>query len=168
MTSIKDRPALKIGRTAAERIAEGIALVGLAAMIVVTAAHWPLLPERRPQHFDAAGRPDAWGSRGMLLSVPLVAVGLYVLLTVLSFFPRRFNYLWPITPENARDQYRLARQLVVHVKMVVVWIFGYITWGTIRTGMGRMAGLGAAFLPVSLILVFGLIVIYSVRSYRAR
>lgn len=168
MTSIKDRPALKIGRTAAERVAEVIALVGLAAMILVTAAHWPLLPERLPQHFDAAGRPDAWGSWGMLLTELLVTVGLYAVLTVLSFFPRWFNYLWPITPENARDQYRLARQLVVHLKVVVVWIFGYIAWGTIRTGMGRMAGLGAAFLPVSLILVFGLIVVYLVRSYRVR
>jgi uncharacterized membrane protein len=147
---------------------EGVALLGLVIMLLVTAGCWPLLPDRVPQHFDTAGRPDAWGPRGLLLTLPLVSAVLYLFLSALSLFPHWFNYVWPITQENARAQYLLARQLLVAMKAYVVWTFGWMLWATIRTALGRGSGLGAAFLPVDLVAVFAMLAVYLVHAYRSR
>lgn len=168
MKTNPNRPVLRIPLTKIEWGMEAIALIGVVCAVALAAFHWPALPERLPHHFNAAGKPDAWGSKESMLALPAVALLLYAVLSVLSRFPHRYNYLWPITPENARAQYLLARQLLAAIKAVEVWTFAWILWGTIRTALGSAGGLGAAFLPLSLAAVFGALAVYFVRSYQLR
>jgi uncharacterized membrane protein len=147
---------------------ETIALVGVVATLALTISFWPALPDRMPHHFDLSGRPDAWSQKVTMLVLPLISAVLYLSLSVLSRSPHHFTYPWPITPENARAQYRWARQLVVNLKVVVVCAFGWILWGTIQTGLGNRAGLGALFLPVVLVSTFGVVGFYLLKSHGSR
>lgn len=66
---------------------EAAPLAVLAAQVALAAASWIRAPDRLPVHFDLAGRPHRYGGKvEAILLVPLVAVGLYALLT---FLPRR-------------------------------------------------------------------------------
>jgi len=93
---------------------------------------------------------------------------LYTGLTVLSRYPHIYNYAWPITLQNAATQYRLARQMVIVLKTEIVWIFAYLDWQTIQTALGRAQGLGQAFLPIFLFIIFGSLGFYLYKGFQAR
>ncbi len=168
MKAAQKRPVLKIPLTRFEWLMEAVALLGLTGMLVLLAYHWPTLPDRLPHHFNAAGHPDAWGPKSLLLSLPAVPGVIYLALTILQRFPHVYNYVWPITPDNARAQYLLARQLLAVIKVIEVWTFSWILWCTIRTALGAASGLGPAFLPLSLMAIFGSLAAYLVRARQLR
>jgi len=62
-------------------------------------------------------------------------VGLYVMMTVLNFFPHTFNYLVEITEKNARAQYANARLMMNFMKVELVYLFAYVTWGTVQAAL---------------------------------
>ena len=103
-----------------------------------------------------------------MLSLPAVPGVIYLALTILQRFPHVYNYVWPITPDNARVQYLLARQLLAVIKVIEVWTFSWILWCTIRTALGAASGLGPAFLPLSLVAIFGSLAAYLVRARQLR
>jgi hypothetical protein len=143
-----------------------------AAAAIVTALVLLLpygdIPDRIPRHFGASGDPDAWGDKSLLLWLTGLNVLLYAGMTVGSRFPHRFNYPWPITHQNASQQYRLARRLLMAVKGAVAWIFTYITYATVQTASGEAEGLGAGFLPFALGITFVPVAAYFVLAYRCR
>lgn len=69
-------------------------LVLIAGMLGLAAASWSTAPDRIPVHWNVAGDVDRWGGRFEgLLSVPLLALGLYALLLFLPRIdPGRANY----------------------------------------------------------------------------
>jgi hypothetical protein len=121
-----------------------------------------------PVHFNAAGLPDGFGSKSTLWILPLTAVFLYLLLTVLEAFPNIYNFPVKITPGNAFIQYRLATRLIRILKTILLILFSFISYKTIKTATGDTTGLGKAFLPVFLLITFGVIIIYIVHSLNNR
>ena len=129
---------------------------------------WPVLADRVPQHFGPSGRPDAWGSRNILWLFPAMALGIYVLMTILNRFPQTFNYPWPITEQNAEVQYLLARTLLVAVKAEIGGLMLFLEWKTIEVALGRSTGLGEMFLPFFLSVIALTMALYFVKAFRAR
>jgi hypothetical protein len=142
--------------------------LGLLFMFWVVVKNWSDLPEVIPSHFGASGKPDGWSGKSGLWILPAIGVLIYIGLTVLSKYPHIYNYAWPITPENARTQYRLSRQMIVVLKTEIVLIFAYIVWQTVQTALGKAGGLGGAFMPVFLLLIFGSIGWHLFKAYQAR
>ncbi|NLL53485.1 MAG: DUF1648 domain-containing protein [Peptococcaceae bacterium] len=121
-----------------------------------------------PSHFGSSGIPDAWSSKLSIWLLPGIGAGLYLLLTIVSKFPHTFNFPWAVTEENAERQYLIGRTMVISLKAELIWLFAYIEFSTIQVAMGKSNGLGKAFLPITLIIVFGTIVICLVKGYKAR
>jgi uncharacterized membrane protein len=150
---------------------EVLSLLGILCSCSIIAAYWQRLPRIIPSHFDFEGRVDGFADKEALLILPAVSVGLYILLTVLSRFHRLLRFSWPFnatTEEAYRRQARIARSLYCWCKFEIVWLFTYISWATIRVGLGKAQGLGRAFLPVVLIVVGGTIMVHLVWAYRHR
>ncbi|MBP2032968.1 hypothetical protein J2Z42_001647 [Clostridium algifaecis] len=85
---------------------------------------------------------------------------MYIFLTTLSRFPRIYNYLKPITKENAEYQYKCARQLIIIIKAEFAIIFTYVGWNSIKVALEKVSGLGIWFLPIILVVIFGTLAIY--------
>ena len=122
------------------------------------------LPERIPTHFNIAGEPDGYGSKSTLWILPVTAVIMYIGMTILELFPHIYNYPVEITPENAVRQYRIATRLIRILKTIIAILFSFLSYQTIKTALGITGGLGKVFLPVSLLITFGVIIIYVVGS----
>ncbi|MCL4709172.1 DUF1648 domain-containing protein [bacterium] len=159
-----ERPKLDLPPSRFEQILEFFSGLGVLAFGLMMLQFWFSLPEKIPTHFGATGEPDGWGSKYMLLALFLLAVVLYIGLTILRRYPHKYNYLWPITAQNAAAHYRLARQLVGFLKCTMVWMFAYIAWQTIQTALGNATGLSLAFLPFVLVLDFGTIIFYLIKA----
>ncbi|MFN0140903.1 MAG: hypothetical protein ACKVQW_12565 [Pyrinomonadaceae bacterium] len=145
---------------------EIIAILGLVIQIGVLVIAWRPLPEYFPVHFDFSGQNDFEGSKlDLLMLLGLSAVS-YVGLTSLSFFPEKFNYPWPIQPEDSERQYSLARGFVQLIKAESIWIFCLIQYSIIGIGMGNMERLPKIFIPSIILAVSTTIIGYFLLATR--
>lgn len=137
----KGRPVLKIPRSPLEIIIEVMAVFGILVHALMLFHHWPTLPDVIPTHFGFSGEADGWGSKNTLIVLFATNIGLYLMMTVLTFFPHTFNYVVEITEKNVREQYYYARLMSNFMKLEVVWMFVYLEWGTLQVALGKASGL---------------------------
>ncbi|HBQ27089.1 MAG TPA: hypothetical protein DD791_11900 [Syntrophomonas sp.] len=159
------RPVLKLPLTGWEKGLEVLSVLGVLFVFLLVYQSWGILPDRIPTHFGFTGAPDAWGNKGNLFFLPLIALAMYLLLTIVSRFPHTFNYPVKITEENAATQYIMARYLIAVLKVETIWLFVYIQWVTIEVALGKAMGLSNLFLPIFLVVMLGTLVVY---FYKAR
>jgi uncharacterized membrane protein len=126
------------------------------------------LPDRIPTHFNFAGQPNGWGSPSSLMELPVVAVVIYLGMTLLARFPESFNYPVEVTAENRPRLEALTLDLIAWMKMEMVCLFAWIQWVIIemaRRGRGDLSFM--ALLPVFLVALFGTIIWFIVAMRRA-
>jgi uncharacterized membrane protein len=162
------RPKIKISRTATDWAIDFIAFAFLAALIAIPSMNYSSLPDTIPSHFNAAGQPDDYGGKGTLWMLPATGLFFFILMTIVEQFPQIYNYPVEITEENAERQYRNAVRLIRLLKTLILIIFSFLSFKTIQTAAGKSSGLGKAFLPVFLLITFGIIIIFIVKSLNSR
>lgn len=102
------------GLTRALRIAAWVPVLAAGILLLV---RYPGLPETVPTHFGVGGQPDGWGPKWSIFVVFGMLTVLMVGISVLSRFPRVFNYSVAVTDENAQRVYRAGERLMV-------WLLG--------------------------------------------
>src|SRR6266436_100866 len=164
----RSRPVLHLPRTPLETLLEALTVLGLIAVIAMTAWGWLILPARIPTHYGLSGAPDAYGGKGSLLILPILSVCLAVLLVFVSRYPHRYNYPWPITVENAPRQYYLARLLLRWITLEMVWMFCGLQWILIQAAQSHAGGAILLFTPVIVLTLIVTIILYRRAAARAR
>jgi uncharacterized membrane protein len=133
-------------------IIEASALVILLSTFAYVITNWNTIPEQIPSHFNFQGQIDSWSSKNFVFFPVLVSLFLYLLLTVVSFFPSMWNMPVKITEENMEQAYHYTRNMITILKLELVSVFAYIT---IQTSKAQV--LSPYFLPVFLTVIFGTI-----------
>lgn len=162
------RPRIELEPSSLERVLAMLTWIAVALNVLTLFYYWPQLPDRVPQHFDARGSVNAWGSPGWLLILPIMSLVLVVLFGWLTRFPHRYNFPWEITEENAERQYQLANQLMAGIRVCMAWVFASISWEVCRVAVGGQAMFSVAFVPLLMAMIFGPLVWYFVRAHQAR
>ena len=98
----------------------------------------------------------------------IIAILIYVGLTILGRYPHAYNYLVPITAQNAAIQYRLGRSMVIWLKAFCVWMFVGIVWGQARVALGDADGLNPMIIVGFVIAIHLVMVVFLYRSFRYR
>lgn len=145
-----------------------VSLFAIASNFSLLLILWNDLPERVPIHFGITGVADRWGSKQHLILLPLIALGIYIVLTIALRLGNPGNSLIAITPENAERQKVLMTRMIAWIQAETLWLFTLVEWQSIRVAMGRANGLGGQFLPIVLVVIFGTIGYYIWRSYQLR
>jgi len=159
-----NRPVIRPEMTPVDWLLEAMALVGLGVLLGYVAYYYPKLPASIPTHFNAAGVADEYGTRASILFLPVIALSIYVMMTLINLIPHMFNYPGKITPANALRQYTLATRLVRYLKTLLALLFFYISYSTTQVAINEASGLGLWFLPVFLSFLFIPIIVYMVMA----
>jgi uncharacterized membrane protein len=152
------------------KVLETLSLVCLAVIALITyqAFNGPEpLPARIPIHFDAAGNANGWGPPSSLVMLPIVAAGLYLLITVISLLPTGIRSAVKLTPESRERIQALTRQMLAWIKAEMVGLFLFIQWfilAGIRDGSNRIPAIPA---PVFLVVIFATVGWHLVAVFRA-
>lgn len=162
----KARPKISLKSNSFDKWIEAMGWLALLLMWGVTAWFFESLPEKIPTHFNAAGEPDAWGNKSFLFISPGISSLLFLLISLVSLYPHKFNYNIEITSENAAYQYANAVRMMRVMKLAMMLIFLFILVMTIRTALGKAEGLGWWFILAVFGLMLGPIVYFLNRSYR--
>jgi hypothetical protein len=104
---------------------------------------YPKLPDRFPIHFGFSGRPDSWGRKEWVWFMPAISTTLYV-------FDR---YILSLVARDPRHPGMLTGVAWLYFEMLLMFLF--IEARSIAVARGRAAGLGKAFLPVTLLIIGG-------------
>ncbi|MBM3426670.1 MAG: DUF1648 domain-containing protein [Bacteroidetes bacterium] len=161
------RPKIKLIPSTTDKLLDLLSWLTLLVLWGYTFSHYSSLPETIPTHFNAAGEADGFGSKASLIALPIIATVLFIGLTVLNRYPHVFNYPTAITQDNALRLYTLATRMLSYLKLVLVLVFGGIELMTIQHASGKGAGLGAWFLPLTLILIFLPLIYFVIKSVKS-
>jgi hypothetical protein len=145
------------------RALEFVSLLALAAIAWVTfstLAGPHGFGGRVPTRLDAAGRPVAWGPPWMLLVLPITAVVIYLLMTLVARYPGAFNYPVRVTPANYARLQALALEMIAWLKAEVAWLLAVIQIETVRAARAGHVGLSSLFMPIATGVIFATIIGY--------
>jgi Protein of unknown function (DUF1648) len=146
----------------------GIAALALLGWITGAALYGPNhLPDRVPTHFDAAGHPNAWGSPTGMLLLPVVAAGLYLLMSLVTRYPGAFHYPVRVTRENIEQLQSITLDMIAWLKVENTCLFLVLQSAFIqaaRTGNGRLFPM---ILPFFIAAIFGTIGWHILALFRA-
>ena len=81
--------------------------------------------EEVPLHWNVRGEIDSWGDTWTIVLLPVIALALYGLLTLLQRRPQWYNYPCKIT--DKAGAYKLMSGMLGHIKNFVMLLFLYIT-----------------------------------------
>lgn len=148
-------------------------VIAVAAITVLCGMTWLALEGpnplsgRIPTHFNAAGEPNAWGPPGTLWLLPVVAMGLYLLISLVALFPAAFNFPLRVTPGNRARLEALTLQMISCLKAELSGLFLTIQWSIIASARNGHASLPPVIVPLFLIAVFGNIGWHMAAVFRA-
>ena len=166
--SLEGRPKLNVQLTTTDKLLELFGWGVLLALWVWTGTSYSNLPDSIPTHFNAAGEADDYGRKASIFGLPVVASLLYIGLTLLNRVPHIFNFPTPVTQENALIQYMNATRMIRFLKLILVVVFGGISFQTIQQANGETDGLGVWFLPVTLGLIFLPLIYFVIKSFQTK
>lgn len=142
--------------------------LGILAWITVAALYGPdRLPDRVPTHFDAAGHANGWGSPAGMIIMPIVAVGLYLLMTLAGRFPSAFNYPVRVTPLNLPRLQTVALNMIAWIKVEIACLFAVLQWVFVQSARSGEGHLFPLVLPVFLVVIFGTVALHIAALFRA-
>jgi len=95
-----DRPKLKIELESIDKVIEVIGIIGLILLIGLPIIYFSELPETIPRHFGFNGQPDGFSGRGIIWTLPIIGVIMYVGMFWLNKYPHTFNYPQQISNKN--------------------------------------------------------------------
>jgi len=160
---IKGEIQMKLKWSKFQMTIELITVILLILMWGYLIISWSDIPDKIPGHYNAAGIVDRWGNKNEILALPISSVLLYILLTVVSFFPLLWNVPVKITEENMDFVYSSSKNMLILLKLEVIICFTYIFYCNIKTH-----SLGIWFLPLWLAIIFGTIINYMIRVINYR
>lgn len=147
---MEPRPRIKLLLSPFDKTIEGLCIFLLAALWLSAIYFYWKMPQTIPIHFNAAGKPHSFGTKGSLLFLPFIGNLIYVGISALNKHPHVFNYLTPITTENAAEQYNIATRVLRFIKLVVLIIFISIVLYSYLSTIGAVGKEGRWFLPIIL------------------
>lgn len=164
---MKQRPKLNLKITPLELVLNGVTLVLLIGSVIYLLYVYQTLPSQVPAHYNALGEVDRWGDKWEMLILPIIAIMLWVGMTILEKYPHVYNYI-NLTKENVRNQYLNARLMINILKNIITLVFVYLTWKDVQIALDNDHSLGAWFMPVFLTVILVPLIYFIIRSFQIK
>ncbi len=134
----------------------GLGLLAVLFWITYSALNGPeKLPDRIPTHFDISGQPNGWGPSAFLWFLPIVATGIYLLMTVLGSIQfRRYNLPVLVTETNLPFIQKQTSEMVAWIKCELLCLFAYLQWSIIQSARSSEFRLSPLLIPLFLLMIF--------------
>ena len=135
----------------------------LAAAAFYLWANWMAIPQKIPTHYRFGGQPDAWGNKSSCVVLLVIGGVMWLMMWGIEQVPMIWNTGVQVTEENRVRVYRILKNLLVTIRLVIAAIFAWM-----EVCSARSQPLGSWFMPLTMLLVFGPIVFCLVQLYWKR
>jgi len=134
-------------------ILEIICIVGIGLIIYLIIITFPELPERIPKHWDYKGKPDQWGGKSNFLTIPVITIMIYIMLTIiprLSMYLFKVKYPYTYEKTNSTQLLRILRLF----KTVMVCMNFLDIYGRSMNFLGKEPVIGMLNVWIQIIIIF--------------
>ena len=121
-----------------------------------------------PIHFNLAGEVDGWGDSSSLLMSPIMALVIYIILTLGEKYPKLGNYPIKVTDGNRVVLYSLMIRLIRYIKPLILLNFAYIGHASIAIAIGNTTGLNQHIMIISFVSMLIIVGIYALKMVKAK
>lgn len=149
---------IKIKRNALDIIETIVSLLCLIGVVVYLMVMWSRIPNQIPAHFNAAGEVNRWGSKSELIVLPIISWVFFGFITLVERYPQIWNTGVTVTEENCARVYRILKNMIEVIKMLMLAVFASIT-----VLSSLVLRLPIWYLGVFLLAVFGSIAFFLVQ-----
>ena len=118
----------------------------------------PDLPQQVAIHFNIAGEADNWGSKYILLLMPVIVLFMALAMEAVEKHPEWHTYPASKTKENEQAMYSISQRTMNLVKNAILLIFSLLQLEMIRSATTENTSIGAAFFVLLLAVVVAPIV----------
>ncbi|HWT26743.1 MAG TPA: DUF1648 domain-containing protein [Mobilitalea sp.] len=153
---------MKLKTTKFQIAIEIISAAGLAGMFIYLFLKWGNIPAKVPMHYNLYGEINRWGNKSEIITVPIIALSIYLLLTFISFFPGIWNMPVTPTPENKSKIYSSVKSMLLVIKLELVYSFFFLTYKTANS-----SALSGYYALVILVVSLGTIIFFVTRVVKA-
>lgn len=112
--------------------------------------NWGQLPEQIPTHFTITGEADAYGGKGSLVFLIVLAWVLFIMLSLSVKFPNMWNFPVQVTEENKDRLFAIARFMMEIIKVLTCILLSLIMLAS---------ALSFGLPPIAMIILFAAIMI---------
>ena len=150
-----DRPQIKLIKTRLDVILESTTFIILAFLWVYVIISYKSLPEIIPAHYGMDGTVDRYDKKITVFLLPGILTIIVIGLRLLTRFAHKFNYLTPITKENAEKQYKLSTRMLRVINFIIAMAFSYIAIKEIYDSKQSQAVMSWWFIPALFVALIG-------------
>lgn len=143
-----------------QKVLEVITAALLLGQIIYVAVRYPQIDGKIPTHYDLAGNPDAWSNKSMIFLLLAATIFLYILLTVIIFFPKMWNVPTKVTAQNQAIVTKYVIDMTLLDKLLIVACFFYMTVCSLEG-----IALGLWFTIFMLVSILGVTFYYTIRMF---
>jgi len=140
-----------------DKVLEVFGIIGLLLLLFIPFYFYKDLPQIIPSHFGANGLPDEFSGIDSIFVMPVIGIILYIVLSVINFFPQSINVSVDTSAENKTIIYKLVSRVLRILKLIIILFFTYINYFTIQIALGNSKSLGAFFIIGFILAIFSVI-----------
>lgn len=136
--------------------------LGVGALsIVLPIIFWNKIPDKIPSHYNVSGIADQYSDKGILIFLLFVTAFLMGIMSITVYYVKQ-EVVSRYAKEAEKSQMGDVYAMLIFMNFAIQCMFAYIIF---CSAAGRE--LGAWFLPIVLIAVFGPLLFFLIKSYRA-
>lgn len=147
------RPKLELSKTTLQKTAN---LIGYGLLIVSTVyslINLSSLPSQVAIHFNSVGEADGWGSKYLLLLLPLIGIIIGLVLEALEKNPHVHNYPAHINESNVQRYYAISIRTSNLIKNATVAILGLLQIEIVQSAKQADFKIGAILMAVYIVAI---------------
>ena len=163
-----DRPKIKLKLDKKDLAIIALTVLSVLVNFIIVFYYYPQLPNEIAHHFNGAGKPDSYGNKSFIISLPIIATLLSLFLIALCKIPESFNYLVEITEENAKLHYTLATKMMRFIALAISLLFLDLTYQTISVGLKIREELSVISVLLFLVLISVVLGVYIAKSRKIK
>lgn len=157
-------PKIDVKPTKTDRLLMRIGWILVGLHFIVIAVFYFDLPNTIPTHFNLKGEADGFGSKTNLWALPILSLGTFYALWLLTIRMKPWNYNYPtkVTEKNAPALYALSISMMVWINLGTALLFLTVSLHSMASAK-EIAGITLSWLPMILvagITLYPFIVIY--------
>lgn len=137
-----------------------VMIIGIAIYLIL---NWANIPEKVPMHYNFAGKVDRFGNKSEIIILPIITVIMFSFMSVIEHFPQLWNTGVKVTDKNKEYVYRILKNMITTIKLIVVCVFTYLTMQTTL-----VIELPSMFLPAFMLILFGDILFWILKLVRIK
>jgi len=148
---VKKRPVIKIEPSDRDQQIDFLTLIITLFLITLPCFFILQLPDTIPMHFDFKGNIDRYGSKHFIWILPIIGLVTHLSLKHLLKFPHTYNYITPVTEDNAERLYRSGQSIIRYTLLFTQIVFLLITIAIIYSAMNTGKNILGPWFTISIL-----------------